>query len=147
MSFLSKQTWYFSNIRCCEMQSRSNYQVDRITFFFFLIEVFWWKTTFLLIFVEDKLWLNFPLLETLVSPFRSAISSHGWLLASMGMFPYRYRSSFIRFTGSPFVQSTELYYITARYKKVSAKTWRILRHFHDNTYFIFMVIATDQPRS
>jgi hypothetical protein len=33
---------------------------------------------------------------------------------------------------------TELYYITggpARDKKVSAKTWRILRHFHDNTLF------------
>jgi hypothetical protein len=24
---------------------------------------------------------------------------------------------------------------------------RILRHFHDNTYFILMVTATDQPRS
>ena len=49
-----------------------------------------------------------------------------------------------------YVVYTELYYITggpARDKKVSAKTWRILRHFHDNTYFIFMVIATDQPRS
>ena len=48
------------------------------------------------------------------------------------------------------VESTELYYITggpARDQKVSPKTWRILRHFHDNTYFIFMVTATDQPRS
>jgi hypothetical protein len=35
----------------------------------------------------------------------------------------------------------------ARHKKVSAKTWRILHHFHDNTYFILMVTATGQPRS
>jgi hypothetical protein len=45
---------------------------------------------------------------------------------------------------------TELYYITggpARHQKVKPKTWRILRHFHDNTYFIFMVTATDQQRS
>ena len=48
------------------------------------------------------------------------------------------------------VSVTELYYITggpARHKEVKQKTWRLLRHFHDNTYFIFMVIATDQPRS
>ena len=48
------------------------------------------------------------------------------------------------------ISLTELYYITggpARDQKVSQKTWRILRHFHDNTYFIFMVTATDQPRS
>ena len=47
-------------------------------------------------------------------------------------------------------ETTELYYITggpARHKEVKPKTWRLLRHFHDNTYFIFMVIATDQPRS
>jgi hypothetical protein len=47
-------------------------------------------------------------------------------------------------------ENTELYYITggpARHKKVSPKTWRILRHFHDNTSEIFMVTATDQPRS
>jgi hypothetical protein len=50
----------------------------------------------------------------------------------------------------PRLVTTELYYITggpARHQKVSPKTWRILRHFHDNTYFIFMVTATDQPRS
>jgi hypothetical protein len=37
-------------------------------------------------FVENKLWLNLPLLETLLSPFKSAISLYGWLQASMGMF-------------------------------------------------------------
>jgi hypothetical protein len=47
------------------------------------------KRLFLLIFVENiKLWLNFPLLETLLSPFESAISLHGWLQASMGMFTW-----------------------------------------------------------
>jgi hypothetical protein len=62
------------------------------------------------------------------------------------------RSIEVYITGPPaqWGSITELYYITggpAWDKKVSAKTWGILRHFHDNTYFIFMVIATDQPRS
>jgi hypothetical protein len=46
--------------------------------------------------------------------------------------------------------TTELYYITgghARHKKVKPRTWWILCHFHDNTSEIFMVTATDQPRS
>jgi hypothetical protein len=46
--------------------------------------------------------------------------------------------------------STELYYITggpARHERVSPKTWRRLRHFHDNWSEVSMVISTDQPRS
>jgi hypothetical protein len=63
------------------MQSSSNYQINRI--WVFKIESFDEKRLFLLIFVEN---IKLSLLETLLSPFKSAISLHGWLQASMGMF-------------------------------------------------------------
>ena len=60
------------------------------------------------------------------------------------------RVTFDRGGSNSSTRTTELYYITggsARGKKVSPKTWRLLRHFHDDRSSVLMVVTTDQPRS
>jgi hypothetical protein len=49
------------------------------------------------IFVEN---IKLSLLETLLSPFKSAISLHGWLQASMGMFTWVIVPVLLEFTDS-----------------------------------------------